>query len=72
MKIVMQHRPAATPAGILSQAATANERVWITALGEITKSSLPLDSLIIIGNSQTCVLNGRMVTPRNYIPGTGY
>jgi precorrin-3B C17-methyltransferase len=71
LEIVRGHRPVTTPVGLLSQAATSDEKLWITTLGE-APADLPADSLIIIGSSRTFVEGGRMVTPRNYIPGTGY
>jgi precorrin-3B C17-methyltransferase len=71
LTIVKGHRPVQTTVGILSQAATPDERVLITTLGEVP-ADLPADSLIIIGSSRTFVSQGRMVTPRAYMPGTGY
>ena len=70
--IILESRPASTPVGILSQAATPHEKAQITTLGELSAMQMPIDTLIIIGNSQTYVRDGRMVTPRNYQPGIGY
>jgi len=72
LRIIMGRRPASTPAGVLSRAATPAEKAEITTLGELAAMPLPVDSMIIIGNSQSYARDGRMVTPRGYTPGIGY
>ena len=57
---------------MLSEAATPDEKAQITTLGELDVMSLPVDTLLIIGNSQSFVRNGKMVTPRHYRQGVGY
>jgi precorrin-3B C17-methyltransferase len=70
--IVSEFRTAQTPVGVLSQAATPNEKAEITPLGELDVMGLPMDTLLIIGNSQSYLRDGKMVTPRFYQQGIGY
>jgi precorrin-3B C17-methyltransferase len=72
LKIIAGFRTAQTPVGILSQAATPAEKAQITTLGELDAMALPVDTLLIIGNSQSYVQGGKMVTPRFYKKGVGY
>jgi precorrin-3B C17-methyltransferase len=70
--VVNEFRTAQTPVGVLSQAATPNEKVKIIPLGELDVMEMPLDTLLIIGNSQSYIRDGKMVTPRLYQQGIGY
>jgi precorrin-3B C17-methyltransferase len=72
LKIIAEYRAAQTPVGVLSKAATPAEKAQITTLGELSSMSLPVDTLLIIGNSQSYIRDGKMVTPRFYRQGIGY
>jgi precorrin-3B C17-methyltransferase len=65
-EIVLRHRPAATPVGIVSRAGRENESVVIAELGNFTREPIDMFSLVIIGNSRTYTAAGRMITPRGY------
>jgi precorrin-3B C17-methyltransferase len=65
-EILLKHKPASTPVGIVRNAKRANENILLTNLGEFTKQPIDMFSIVIIGNSQTYVLDGKMVTPRGY------
>ena len=70
--ILLGHRQASTPVGIVSGIATQQQKVSITTLGKLSGCDVDIDSSVIIGNKQTLVYNGRMITPRGYIEGVGY
>jgi precorrin-3B C17-methyltransferase len=70
--ILLAHRKATTPVGTVIKATTEQEKTEITTLGEISAGSIDADALVIIGNSETFVYNGKMVTPRGYQKGIGY
>ena len=72
LRIIGESRSTDTPVGVLSQAATPAEKTGITTLGGLDVTALPVDTLIIIGNSQSFVREGKMVTPRLYRQGIGY
>lgn len=65
-EIFLSCRPPDTPVGVVRNSGRDGEEIWITSLDEF--AGLPVDMLatVIIGNSQTRVLGGRMVTPRGY------
>ena len=65
-QILLKHRSAETPVGIVRNAGRADQRAQITTLGDLDKADVDMFSIVIIGNSQTYVSNGRMITPRGY------
>ena len=65
-QILLKHRSAETPVGIVRNAGREDQRVQITTLGDLDKADVDMFSIVIIGNSQTYVSNGRMITPRGY------
>ena len=65
-QILLKHRSADTPVGIVRNAGRDDERKEITTLGELHKADVDMFCMVIIGNSQTYVSNGRMITPRGY------
>ena len=64
--IILRHRPVNTPVGIVKAATRENETVTVTALNSMLDNEIDMQSTVIVGNSQTYVWNGRMVTPRGY------
>jgi precorrin-3B C17-methyltransferase len=72
MHILSGSRKPQTPVGMLSEAATPREKKLITTLGELSIASMPADTILIIGNSQSYVHEGMMITPRHYRQGVGY
>lgn len=64
--ILVQHRRPETPVGLVDRAYRPGTRIWQTTLGELTSAGVTMETMVIIGNSQTRVINGRMVTPRGY------
>lgn len=71
--IVMKHRTADTPVGIVRNACRPDEQSSITTLSELEHYFERIDmfTTLIIGNSTTYVHCGRMVTPRGYVNSHG-
>ena len=65
-EILMRFRSADTPAGIARNIGRKDENVTITTLGKLKDEKIDMFSTIIIGNSQTFVSGGRIITPRGY------
>ncbi len=65
-EIVLKHRKAATPVGIVHHATREGENMVISNLNDFTQEFIDMFSLVIIGNSQTYVQENRMITPRGY------
>lgn len=64
--IFREHRPAATPVGICTAVGTGEERVELADLATFLDRGITMRSIVIVGNSTTRVIRGRMVTPRGY------
>jgi precorrin-3B C17-methyltransferase len=58
--------PAETPAGIVTNAYRPNQSVVATTLAAVEAHPVNMLSIVIVGNSQTRMLNASMVTPRGY------
>ena len=65
-EIVMKYRDGATPLGIVKSATRENEKVILTTLSELDPEDVNMQSTVIIGNSNTYVWRGNMITPRGY------
>jgi precorrin-3B C17-methyltransferase len=69
-EILLGHRPANTPVGVVHGAGREDERVEIVELGgleELGETDLiDMTTTLLVGNEETYVWDGRMVTPRGY------
>ena len=67
-EIFLKHRDPATPVGIVRHAYRPEQAVGLADLGGLDGAALGVDmfTTVVIGNSNTYVHNGRMVTPRGY------
>jgi precorrin-2 C(20)-methyltransferase len=64
--ILLLYRGSETPIGLVDKAYRPGQRVWQTTLGELKTDGIGMESLVVVGNSQTRIIHGRMVTPRGY------
>ncbi|MBY0525492.1 MAG: precorrin-3B C(17)-methyltransferase [Gemmataceae bacterium] len=69
-QILSRHRSPQTPVGLADRAYREGTRVWHTTLAELSTDGIGMETTLIVGNSQTRRVNGRMVTPRGY-PASG-
>lgn len=65
-KILLECRDPHTPVGIVTGAARENEASIISDLASFTDEEIGMFSIVIIGNSNTYVKDGYMITPRGY------
>jgi len=65
-KILLEGRTADTPVGIVRQAGREGEQVIITKLGDMLDHPIDMTTTIIVGNSNTKIINGKIVTLRGY------
>jgi cobalt-precorrin 5A hydrolase/precorrin-3B C17-methyltransferase len=66
VELLLGHRPAHTPVGIVTDASRPGERVELTTLGELDCATVTMYACVVVGSSQSTVVAGRMVTPRGY------
>ena len=64
--MLLEHRPASTPVGIVTDASRPRETVVLTTLGELDPTQVTMFACVLVGSSQSTVVGGRMVTPRGY------
>lgn len=64
--ILLKYRSADTPVGIVRHAGRSQETSCLTTLGELKLADIDMFSIVVIGNSQTYVKHGKMITPRGY------
>ena len=65
-KILLRYRNKNTPVGIVTNAGRIDERKIISTLENFTAEEINMFSLVLVGNSQTYVKAGFMITPRGY------
>jgi precorrin-3B C17-methyltransferase len=65
-ELFLQDRAADTPVGYVRQAGREEQEVKITTLGAFDPEDVDMFTVILIGNSQSYVSNGKLITPRGY------
>jgi len=66
-KILLEHRSPETPVAVVRSAMRASEWRCLTTLGNIPLEEVDMQSILLVGNSQTYVWKGWMITPRGYL-----
>ena len=66
VELFLQQRSAETPVGYVRQAGRPEQDIKITTLGAFDPEDVDMFTVILIGNSQSYVADGRMITPRGY------
>ena len=64
--IMLKNQPGTIPAGIVRNIGREGQEFELTTLAELRDKKVDMFSTVIVGNTQTEVINGRMVTPRGY------
>lgn len=64
--IVLEYRKPETPVGIVRKAGRPGMSTAVTTLEKLPKADVDMQSTVIIGNSNTYVADGIMITPRGY------
>lgn len=70
--ILLQYQKPETPVGIVRHAGREEETSLITTLGKLKEAPVDMFSIVVIGNSETYVKDGKMITPRGYQKKYGY
>lgn len=64
--IVLQYRKPETPVGIVRKAGRPGMNWTVSTLEKLPEEDVDMQSTVIIGNSNTYVAGGYMITPRGY------
>jgi precorrin-3B C17-methyltransferase len=65
-QVLRRHLPADTPVGVVRSAFRPGQKVECVTLAGLPDVDVDMNTILIVGNAATRVLNGRMVTPRGY------
>ena len=65
-EIMLKFKDPQTPVGIVNNATREKEYAIISNLNEFAEEKIDMFSLVIIGNSNTYVEDGKIITPRGY------
>ena len=66
VELFLQQRSADTPVGYVRQAGRDEQEITVTTLGEFDPEDVDMFTVILIGNSQSYIHDGLIVTPRGY------
>jgi precorrin-3B C17-methyltransferase len=65
-ELFLMERSADTPVGYVRQAGRPEQEVKVTTLGAFDPEDIDMFTVILIGNSQSYIADGKMITPRGY------
>lgn len=65
-ELLLKYRKSETPVGIVRHGGREEETSLLTTLGELKDAPVDMFSIVIVGNSETYVEKGKMITPRGY------
>lgn len=65
--ILLRHKSPDTVCGWVRNIGRAGEEAHVLTLGELGDAPVDMFTTVFVGNSQTRVLGGKMVTPRGYL-----
>ncbi|CAG6393970.1 precorrin-3B C(17)-methyltransferase [Streptomyces cocklensis] len=66
LALLADHRSPATPVGVVREASRPDQEVTVTTLAGVDPSTVDMVSVVVVGNTASRVVAGRMVTPRGY------
>lgn len=65
-KILLKYKDGSTPVGIVKNAMRDDQNITITTLEDMLNHNIDMLTTVLIGNRNTYVKNGKMITPRGY------
>ena len=65
-ELFLQERSADTPIGYVRQAGRPEQEVKVTTLGDFDPEDVDMFTVVLIGNSQSYIADGKFITPRGY------
>ena len=68
-ELFLQERDADTPVGYVRQAGREEQEIKLTTLGDFNPEDIDMFTVVLIGNSQSYIAEGKFITPRGYYAG---
>ena len=65
-ELFLQKRDADTPVGYVRQAGREEQEIKLTTLGDFNPEDIDMFTVVLIGNSQSYIAEGKFITPRGY------
>ena len=65
-ELFLKHRSADTPVGYVRQAGREEQGIKVTTLDKFDPEDVDMFTVILIGNSQSYIADGKIITPRGY------
>ena len=65
-ELFLMERSADTPVGYVRQAGRPEQEVKVTTLGAFDPEDIDMFTVVLIGNSQSYISDGKIITPRGY------
>ena len=65
-ELFLKERSKETPVGYVRQAGREEQEIKVTTLGAFDPEDVDMFTVILIGNSQSYIVDGKMITPRGY------
>lgn len=65
-ELFLKERSASTPVGVVRQAGRPEQQVTVTTLEQFNPEDVDMFTVVLIGNSQSYVKEGKFITPRGY------
>jgi len=65
-EIFLKYRHGSTPVGVCDSISLDGERIVVTTLDKFLDEDIAMRTTVIIGNSSSKIINGRIVNPRGY------
>jgi precorrin-3B C17-methyltransferase len=65
-ELFLQERDADTPVGYVRQAGREEQEIKLTTLGDFNPEDIDMFTVVLIGNSQSYIAEGKFITPRGY------
>ena len=65
-EIMLKYKPKTTPVAIVRNAGREDEGHVVTTLDEMLNHEINMLTIVIIGNANTFIKDGKMITPRGY------
>ena len=69
-ELFLMERSADTPVGYVRQAGRPEQEVKVTTLGAFDPEDIDMFTIVLIGNSQSYIADGKIITPRGYYRAT--
>ncbi|MGO0122157.1 precorrin-3B C(17)-methyltransferase [Desulfothermobacter acidiphilus] len=66
VELIQSERPGSTPVGVVWDATRPGSRRTLTTVARLDQEPVDMRALVVVGNSQTTISNGWMITPRGY------